>query len=305
MKHFDFKKPPIPVEDISDYLGLSIEEVAPTRSETSPELHKTLSTVSCWLERDRKRIQVYKWAAPKRKRLGIGHENTHFIIPYHEGLSPFCSGADDPTIRKFTEREAFQGGAAMLFYPKLFMKDVTAFDRMGVAVIEQLAERYDASVEATAIWYAQTHPGLCALLVADLPKEMAAEEALIPQPLLPLAQRAEISRSAPLPIWLPTCGFFKDETETTLEVRYSVRSNRFPNWIPLGAKIPNTSLVYKTYQTKTLSRGEIRASDFGSSSAIRYQAECIPMGTGTDSVLVLLWLPDAQSDLPISSPYDW
>lgn len=304
MRHFDFKTPPIPVEDISDYLGLSIEEVAPAREQTTPELHKTLSTVSCWLERDKKRIQVYKWAARKRKRLGIGHENTHFIIPYHEGINPFCAGVDDPTTRKHTEREAFLGGAAMLFYPKLFIKDLRGLTRHGLSEIEQLAERYDASLEATAIWYAQTHPAICAVLVADLPQDKIATDSNLYQPMLPRLGKINRPKPDDKPIWLPVSGRL-DEPSSTLEIRYSVRSNRFPKWLGVGTRIPDTCIIYQAFHSKKKVCGEIMASDLGSTSTFRYQAECMPLGTGTTGMLTLLWLPDGQADLAISSPYDW
>lgn len=303
MTHFNFQEPPIPIEEISKFLGLSIVDVDPPPEMATPALHKALTTVPCWLERSEKKISVYKRAPKKRRRLGISHENTHFIIPYHVGINPFCSGADDPTSRKYTEREAFMGGAAMLFYPKLFIEDVLSTSSISLDIIQKLSARYDGSLEATANWYARTHPQICAIVIAEPPtQEEAVDEFLQDQFGLPI----NVKPHTPSPSarnWLPASGGFREEINFVMQVKYSITSIRFPKWIPPRTRIPDTSLIYKTFVTGKHCSGEIPASDLGSSSRWRYNAECMPMGDGSSNVMALIWLPDKQMDLAISSPY--
>lgn len=308
MAHFDFKAPPIPIEEISNYLGLVIDEVEPPREKATPELHEILKTVPCWLERAEKRITVYRHAPRRRKRLGICHENTHYIIPYHIGINPFCPDADDPTCRKNTEREAFLGGAAMLFYPKLFIPDVLSFRSINIGAIEKLADRYDGSVEATANWYARTHPQICAVVIAEIPSiesPVLSINGHNDQNLLAINISRSLRPANLTPVWLPPNGSFRGEDmRFPMQVKYAIPSNRFPKWIPAGTRIPETSLIYKAFLSDKPLKGEIPASDLGSSSRWCYNAECLPFGVnGNRAVMTLLWLPDNQLNLNFSSPH--
>lgn len=304
MKRFDFKKAPIPVEELSQSLKLAIEEVDPPAELATPTLHEQLMTASSWLERDEMRIRVYKHSPRKRKRLSICHENTHFIIPYHIGINPFCPGADDPTNRKNTEREAFYGAAAQIFYLKLFMPDLLSFNCPSLNSIEQLSDSYDASQEATANWFARVHPGRCAIVIAGMPDppingngNSEASNGLLVGDIRP--------SSKPSPIWVPQNGsYYKNGLPHTLQVNYAIASQRFPNWIPSFRRIPDSSMIYQCWKTGLPKSGEIPASDFGSSSPLRYFAECKPFqANGKEAVIALLWLHDKQLDLDISSPY--
>jgi len=90
----------------------------------------------------------------------------------------------------------------------------------------------------------------------------------------------------------------------TLQVNYSIQSQRFPKFIRSATPIPDTSIIYQCWKTALPKTGEIPASDFGSSSHLTYFAECKPFqANGKEAVLVLLWLHDKQLDLDISSPY--
>ncbi|MCG3206089.1 MAG: hypothetical protein KCHDKBKB_02815 [Elusimicrobia bacterium] len=303
MKKFDYKTAPIPVEEISESLKLAIEEVDPPAELATTTLHEQLMQASSWLERDEMRIRVYKRAPRKRKRLSICHENTHFIIPYHVGINPFCPDADDPANRKNTEREAFHGAAAQIFYLKIFMPDLLSFDCPSLTAIEQLADRYDASLEATANWYAKVHPGKCAVVVATIPDPPVNGLNGVNgnDQLLPNLQPSD----KPGPIWLPRNGsHYSNGLPHTLHVNYSIPSQRFPNWIPSNRKIPDTSLIYQCWQSNENKTGEIPASDFGSTTPTRFFAECRPFqSNGKPAVLTLLWIQDKQLDLAISSPY--
>lgn len=304
MKPFGFKKTPIPIEEIPVSLKLTVEEIEPPPEKRTPTLHQHLVTVSGWLEREERKITIYKHSPRKRKRLTLCHEISHYIIPYHTGINPFCPDADDPANRKNTEREAFHGAAAQIFYLKLFMPDLLSFDCPSLAAIEQLSDRYDASMEATANWYAKVHPGKCAVVVATIPDPPVNGLNGVNGNchLLPNLHPSD----KPAPIWLPRNGsHYSNGLPHTLHVNYSISSQRFPNWIPSNRKIPDTSLIYKCWQSNENKTGEIPASDFGSTTPTRFFAECRPFqSNGKPAVLTLLWIQDKQLDLAISSPYD-
>lgn len=301
MSHFSFKEPPIPLEtEITAFIGLEIKEFDPP-----PGLmkHEHLTTQCAHLKPDEKRIYVYKRISRGRKRFSIGHECTHYLDPTHQESGHSCQDPSSPNCNKLIEQEASLGGAAMLFYPRLFIPDLLSFDSHGIGPIEQLAERYAGSVEAAALSYARMHPGLCAVIVAEEQKPP------IPSTngfgaMLPMSFSKAPAQLAG-PIWKPPVGRFKgDGVRFPMQVRYAVRSSRLDAWIPPGRLIPETSLIYKSFSTDQRLLGEVPASDFGSSSKTVYFAECLPFGVdGSKAVMTLLWLRDRQLDLSISNPY--
>ncbi len=303
MRRHNFLTPPISVEAIADGLGLKIEERDPPKETGDSSLHEVFMTTSAWLVREQKTIGVYKGAPRKRKRISVGHENTHFMCPTHAGIDPFCPDSDDPTIRKHTEREAFLGAAAQVFYPKLFMPDMLSFQSFGLNVLDHLSDRYDASLEATANCYAIRHPGRCAILVAGIADPPPPQNTHNGDGAL-VSTVGQSSK--PSPIWTPRNGdYHVNGTSHTIEVLYCIASERFPDWIPSGRKIPDTSVIFRAYNSNLTLPGEVIGTDFGSSSPQRYQAECRAFqANGKPAVMVLLWQIDRQLDLPISSPYD-
>jgi hypothetical protein len=169
-----------------------------------------------------------------------------------------------------------------LFPREMFVQDSLSLE-IGVAAIEQLRHRYGASMEATAIWYAHSYPGLCAALmvrsVCSLKsKTIATECAGSETVVLPHELR---SSSPPYP----------------LRVKYSVKSRRFPKYILPGTGIAENTLIYEAWATGKRLRGEIPGSVFGSSAKQAYHAECVPLGSRGWNILVLLWLRDRQLTL--------
>jgi len=88
-----------------------------------------------------------------------------------------------------------------------------------------------------------------------------------------------------------------------LEVKYAIRSHRFPKWIRSGVGIPETSLINQCYQADVRMSGEVPAGDLGSRSPFSYTAECLPFGVnGSRSVMVILTLPDKQQNFGFLTP---
>lgn len=301
MSHFDLKKLPVPIEEIVKFTGLEIVEYDPAPGVS----RETLSTQCARLQVDEKRIYVYKPTSLGRKRFSIGHECTHYLDPTHQESAPSCQDPSSPNCNKLVEQEASLGGAAMLFYPRLFIPDLLSFDNIGIKSIELLAERYAGSVEATALSFARMHPGLCAIVVAEEPPpKLTVANGMDGSPRLPMDLRlAPVTMTGS--IWKPPAGRLKgDGIKFPMQVKYTVRSPRFGAWIPSGRQIPETSLIYKSFITDQPLQGEVPASDFCSSSKTVFRAECLPFGVdGSKNVMTLLWLPDNQIDLAISDPY--
>jgi hypothetical protein len=188
----------------------------------------------------------------------------------------------DPTVRRLIERQAYRCGSEFLFPREMFVQDSLSLE-INVAAIKQLRHRYGASMQATAIWYAHSYPGLCSVLVVrpvcSLKSRMIATECSGSEPvILPRELR---TRSLPYP----------------LIVKYSVKSRRFPQYILPGTGIAEGSLIYEAWATGKRLRGEIPASIFGSYANQAYHAEYVPLGNKGWNVLVLLWLRDRQLTL--------
>ena len=110
------------------------------------------------------------------------------------------------------------------------------------------------------------------------------------------------------PIWFPKDeAYYLNGLPHTLHVNYSVASERFPTtWIPPGHPIPDTSLIFKCWESGENKTGEIAAAELGSSSPLKYFVECRPFqANGKPAVLALLWLHDKQLDLNISAYAGW
>jgi hypothetical protein len=185
------------------------------------------------------------------------------------------------------------------------MPDLMSFNSIGIKSIEQLANRYVVSREATAIWFAHVHPGLCAIVVAEEQKPLVAvTNGYDGGAVLPIEWDKQAAMLAG-PNWTPPSGRFRgDGVRFPLQVKYSESSSRLKAWIPAGRRIPETSLIYKAFSADQSLHGEVPASDFESSSKVVFNAECLPFDAdGSRNVMVLLWLPDRQFDLSISNPY--
>lgn len=169
---------------------------------------------------------------------------------------------------------------------QMFVEDALSLE-IGLSPVEQLRYRYEASMEATAIRYANTHPGPCAIVMVAQAKNgsvatprdrVSSEQLLLPMELPPKSQHSD------------------DGARYPLAVKYFVRSPGFPKFIRAGTGIEEGNRVYDAWATSIRVKDEIPASVFGSSANWAYHAECLPLGR-SGKVMVLLWLPDHQPRL--------
>jgi hypothetical protein len=301
LKECQLKAPPICEKTIASHLELDIEEISQPiidsflatlqSQDEKDEFLENIQIACAWLERKRNgrsRIRVYGDTLPERKRLGITHECSHEVLPWHRGLSYLCKERDvNPPVRKRIEQQAFGCGAEFLMPRQMFVDDAMSLET-GISAIDQLRFRYVVSMEATAIWYAFTHPGLCGFAMvepaanqkrkANVQDDTSAEQILLPFELPP--GRIIVDHAVQYP----------------LKVKYFVKSHRFPNYILPGTGIDEGNLVYDAWATNTRLRGEIPVSVFGLPGKWAYNAECLPLGGG-ERIFVLLWLPDHQFKL--------
>lgn len=290
-----FRHPPISERVVADYLELEIKEFSLDSTPEGDHLLDVIRAACSWLQRkpDGKcRIWVHRNTRLERKRMSIFHECGHAIIPWHDRVDYLCKESDvEPPVHKLIEREAFACGSEFLMPREMFLEDVLSM-KTSISGIEQLRHRYVASMEATAIRYAYTHPGLCGVVMVE-PAEKHQPKVAVQDPTL--------GGQLALPFRIPHTVPIQDDGKVyPLRVKYSVKSHRFPKYIRPGVGIEANSPIYRAWTRRRLISDEIPASAFGSSAKWAYHAECIPLGT-TGRVLTLLWLPDHQLKLDLKN----
>lgn len=286
LKECGFKHPPICEKTVADYLGLEIKECSLDGKPKDEELRKALETACAWLEHKpdgRSCIHLYRDMRPERKRLGVFHECSHEIVPWHEDLDYFCTEKDiGPNPHKRIEQEAFRCGAEFLMPREMFVEDILSLET-SISAIRQLHERYVGLMEATAINYAYRHPGLCGIVVVEKTENRKSDATT--------KNRASRGQFA-LPLeTTPVRVVPKNDKKYPISVKYSVKSHRFPKFIRPGTGVEEGNLVFEAWESWKPLQGEIQASTFRSSAKWAYKAECLPLGN-TGKLLVLLWLPD-------------
>ena len=286
LKECGLKEPPICEKTVADYLGLELKEFSLENAPQKGRLIEIIKTCCAWLQKkpDGKGcIWVHGETMRERKRLSVFHECGHEVLPWHEEHDYFCTEKDvSPEVRKKIEREAFSCGSEFLMPKKSFIGDVLSLET-GVTAIEQLGQRYVASMEATAICYARNHPGLCGIVMLE-----SSENHRPPQKgiIAPGQSRLpyKIQRRPGRPF---------DTERYPLIVKYSVKSHHFPKYIRSGQGIEGNNRIFEAWYYNRQIREEIPAAVFGSSAKWSYNAECLPLGN-TGRMLVLLWLPSRQ-----------
>lgn len=290
-------KPPICHMTVTDYLGLKLSDRLPDGFPTmphieNPELHETLSTCCERLDREKMELWFYKHMSRQRIRSAIFHGDGHFINPWHVGIDIFTCSESAITGLTYSrqEREAWSGGAEFHMPSDTFVKDTLDSGPINISAIRALAKIYDASLEATAIRYGQTHPHLCAVVMIE------------PSPTHHQRDRDNVANGqgdngqSCFPWQIPQRS--KTIEHHPLRVRYASRSRRFPKFIRPGVGIDQNNLIFEAWSKGKPLVGEIPASAFGSSEKWAYHAECLPYRKG-GKILTLLWLTDRQLSLKI------
>jgi hypothetical protein len=177
IQEIGLKEPPFCERTIADYLGLQVVEftnasISAFREQhpDADEIDQHLQTACAWLHKEENGGGVICANAEMRdarKRMSVFHECGHAMMPWHDGVYYICGvdGLDSVTI-SLIEREAFSFGSSFLMPPAYFTEDVMSLDT-SLCSVRQLADRYVSSFEATAIWYAYTHPGHCGFMMVE------------------------------------------------------------------------------------------------------------------------------------------
>ncbi|MEJ5377077.1 MAG: ImmA/IrrE family metallo-endopeptidase [bacterium] len=290
LRECGLKEPPICEKTVLDYLNLELKEFSLNSIPQSQGLLDIIKTACAWLQRKtngKSRIWVHGDTLLERKRLSIFHECGHAVIPWHNEYDYLCSEKNlDPMVRNRIEREAFGCGSEFLMPREMFVEDALSLET-SISAIEQLRSRYVASLEATAIRYAYTHPGPCGIVMIE-PSENQKPKTIV-QAHTPPGQLPFPFRMPPKP--LPV----EDDKRYPLKVKYFVKSHRFPKYIAPGTGIEEGNPVFEAWASGRPLQDEIPASVVRSSAKWAYNAECVPLRSGM--ILVLLWLPDCQLKL--------
>jgi len=217
---------------------------------------------------------------PKRERSTIFHEAGHESIPWHPHFNHSLREKDiDPITQIKIEREAFHASSEVWFPLKHFINDLLSLP-LSFKAINNLAERYNGSFEATCIRYALTNPNILAIVVVK--ENIPLEYQIIPP---------DHNNRLPLFPDIPTDKRIKLIPPAPLRVQYCSRSYRFPRFIKSGTEIEQGNIIYDCWVKKMNIKREIPSSVFGSSTPFKYQAECL---YHYGRIFVLLSIPDKQ-----------
>lgn len=261
-----FLHPPICERAVSQFFGNEIKEVSPADPEIAekfPTIQKIFKKSSTHLFRDYSLIVVNKDQPRVKIRMDIFHENGHEALPWQRE-SPYVrvdSGVDAPTRRRI-EDEAFRCGIAMMMPEKMFRTDASN-RTMSEELIRALAQRYEASLEVTAMRYVGLCAGACAMLVCE-----------------------------PAPVG--------SDGQNQLQIRYSVTSHKIHRHFKPGTVINEESPIYLPFLTGAPFGGQLYSDVLGYSynTRIPYMSECFRFGTQAEpKIMVLLWPETQQKEL--------
>lgn len=268
---------------VMDFLGYEVQPVHPSQyPEFAHKIGEIFDDTCAILIPKENKVFLSTSISPKRQRSTLFHEAGHEILPFHEQNAFSVQGKDiDPTTHKLMEKEAFLAGTEIMYPVKHFVDDMislaTSFD-----AINQLAERYNGSLEATCIRYAMTSLNPVAVVVVK-------ENEFYNKPIPP--QQGNVNQR----FLFDVKRFVKTGPISTapLRVQYCTQSYLFPKFIKSGIEIESGNMIYDCWKHNQFMQGEIPASVFGSSAKFKYFAECLPY---FDRVFVLLWLANRQTE---------
>lgn len=278
--------------DVADFLGYEITEVNDSqfnefkqRYDRDYDIGNLFDDNFCAVSIPKENTMlIYANLFKNRKRLTIFHEAGHEIIPWHIANTFSLKNKDiDPTVHKQIEREAFLAGTEIMYPLKHFVNDSLS-SSLSLASINDLADKYNGSFEATCIRYALTNQNIMAIVVVKendpTPEQITfhnhKSNGHLVFPNMPSFKRVIPASTAPL------------------RVQYSSHAYQFPKFIKSGTEIKKGNIIYDCWSQNRYKQGEIPASVFGSSSKFNYFAECTPF---QEKVFVLLHLKNKQMQL--------
>ena len=291
IRRLGIKEPPVDENEVAEFLGYEIRNVSLEDMAEFPDMPDIFRVAPAHLLREVNLILINDDMRRMRKRTCAFHEFGHEITPWHDDLNYACSenGIEPVFLQRF-EREAFICGAEIQMPHHLFICDTLDLP-LSIDAIKNLATRYDATLETTAIRYAQMNRRICAIVVIE-PWENCEPTTTI------LDQDPTDQPTFPSPFTFPlrklsSLLLAKDEDPPPLRVKYCVRAPRFPSYIRPGTGITEGNPIFDAWNTEIPLREELPASVFGCLTKEVYNAEIFPLGK-TGMVMALLSLPDHQ-----------
>jgi hypothetical protein len=114
----------------------------------------------------RHRIRVNQEDSPERQRFTIGHETGHTLLPGFAEQTRFRCDPGASAAKELVERLSDFAASELLFPRQHFTADI-ASSTADFTTVEQLAFRYDASIEATARRLVRMWPTPSMLIVLE------------------------------------------------------------------------------------------------------------------------------------------
>ncbi len=270
--------PPVNELDVADFLGYEVKKIKKSDTENFPGVWDSLKTACAHLFRDKNLILIRDDMTLGRDRQGVFHEIGHDQIPSHRGLNYSCNeSALTPIRHKLVEKEAFLCGNEIMMPVEWISQDILDLD-ISFRSISKIANRYQASFEATAIRYALTHPGICAIILVESNVNKSKQVDSFcgchtHQLTLPVTCRETKPKEAyPFP----------------LVVKYSVKSKAFVDSIRPGMGIRENNLLFHIWNSDKDFRGELPSEAFRMRKRTAYQAE-IKILKNPTRMFILLW----------------
>jgi Zn-dependent peptidase ImmA (M78 family) len=272
-------------------LGYRIKEIGNQETSSFKDIDEILNLSPAHLLKQYRLILVKNDMLWTRKRCSIFHELGHAAIPWHSNISYSCSEKDlDPKCSKIIERQAFDCGMEFMMPSNLFIADINCLP-IGIEAIKKIANRYEASLEATAIRYTKLNQKICAIVIMEPPENQKTNVVHFKS-----SSEYQLELASLIPFNSPNKEEEEmEEEDIILRVKYFIKSSRFPKhiYIKPGTEIGWGNPISKAWIEDEHIQTEISASLFGSSSKMNYMAECFPLGK-TGKIMVFLWIPDRQ-----------
>jgi len=148
---YQLSLPEEPLEEILASLGLDQQEIA---------------KVDAMLDLQGSSVYVREGMHDRKKSWGYAHELGHLALPWHRDLLYWCPILRlPPRVQKQFEREADLFAAEVFFHGGMFIEEALDLP-FGLEAPKTLAnDRYDVSLHAAFMRYAEENPRSCCLLV--------------------------------------------------------------------------------------------------------------------------------------------
>jgi hypothetical protein len=264
------KKPPVNEYLMAEFLGYDIELIYPgDYSREFPGINKSFCTSSAHIVPSKNKIYLNADLPLLKRRTDVFHEISHSIIPHHLKLNFNYKGYNlNKKIHKRIEREASHCGAEIQMPRDLFVPDASELE-VGIGAIKELAMRYQASLETTAIQYVKTSLSPCALVVVE--------------------SRGYRMHQLPLSFKEPKIyDRISYEYRYPFQVKYAIKSCGFRGKIRSDIRISSNTPIYDAWMNGSQCGVKLTGSIFNPDTKEVYYADIFRQGK-RGTVIILLW----------------